>query len=108
MVFSARHGLYGIAKSAGAAEAVKPAPYSEPASAYGTIARAEAAYFQMLHDQGGINGRKIEFLSLDDGYSPAKTVQQTRKLVEQDDVLAMFSSVGAAPPGDAEIGPYWK
>jgi len=73
------------------------APYSGPASAYGTIARAEAAYFQMLNDQGGINGRKIEFLTLDDGYSPAKTVEQTRKLVEQDDVLAMFSSVGTAP-----------
>jgi branched-chain amino acid transport system substrate-binding protein len=73
------------------------APYSGPASAYGTIARAEAAYFQMLNDQGGIQGRKIEFLTLDDGYSPAKTVEQTRKLVEQDDVLAMFSSVGTAP-----------
>jgi branched-chain amino acid transport system substrate-binding protein len=73
------------------------APYSGPASAYGTIARAEAAYFQMLNDQGGINGRKIEFLSLDDGYSPPKTVEQTRRLVEQDEVLALFSSVGTAP-----------
>jgi branched-chain amino acid transport system substrate-binding protein len=73
------------------------APYSGPASAYGTIARAEAAYFQMLNDQGGINGRRVEFLTLDDAYSPAKTVEQTRKLVEQDEVLAMFSSVGTAP-----------
>ena len=73
------------------------APYSGPASAYGTIARAEAAYFQKLNDEGGINGRKIEFLTLDDAYSPAKTVEQTRKLVEQDEVLAMFSSVGTAP-----------
>ena len=73
------------------------APYSGPASAYGTIARAEAAYFNMLNEQGGINGRKIEFLTLDDAYSPAKTVEQTRKLVEQEDVLAMFSSVGTAP-----------
>ena len=73
------------------------APYSGPASAYGTIARAEAAYFQMLNDEGGINRRKIDFLTLDDAYSPAKTVEQTRKLVEQDDVLAMFSSVGTAP-----------
>ena len=73
------------------------APYSGPASAYGTIARAEAAYFQMLNDQGGINGRKIDFLTLDDAYTPSKTVEQTRKLVEQDDVLAMFSSVGTAP-----------
>lgn len=73
------------------------APYSGPASAYSTIARAEAAYFQMLNDQGGINGRKIEFDSLDDAYSPSKTVEQTRKLVEQDEVLALFSSVGTAP-----------
>ena len=73
------------------------APYSGPASAYGTIARAEEAYFQMLNDQGGINGRKIEFESLDDAYSPSKTVEQTRKLVEQDEVLAIFSAVGTAP-----------
>lgn len=73
------------------------APYSGPASAYGTIARAESAYFQMLNDRGGINGRKIEFTTLDDGYAPAKTVEQTRRLVEQDDVLAVFSSVGTAP-----------
>jgi branched-chain amino acid transport system substrate-binding protein len=73
------------------------APYSGPASAYGTIARAEAAYFRMLNDQGGINGRQIDFLTLDDAYSPAKTVEQTRKLVEQDEVLAMFSAVGTAP-----------
>jgi branched-chain amino acid transport system substrate-binding protein len=73
------------------------APYSGPASAYGTIARAEAAYFQKLNDEGGINGRRIEFLTLDDAYSPAKTVEQTRKLVEQDEVVAVFSSVGTAP-----------
>jgi branched-chain amino acid transport system substrate-binding protein len=73
------------------------APYSGPASAYGTVARAEAAYFEMLNNQGGINGRKIEFESLDDAYSPSKTVEQTRKLVEQDDVLAIFSAVGTAP-----------
>jgi branched-chain amino acid transport system substrate-binding protein len=86
--------------NAGAAETIKlgnTAPYSGPASAYGTIARAEGAYFQMLNDQGGIHGRKIEFLTLDDAYSPAKTVEQTRKLVEQDEVLAMFSSVGTGP-----------
>ncbi|KAA0073182.1 ABC transporter substrate-binding protein [Tardiphaga sp. P9-11] len=73
------------------------APYSGPASAYGTIARAEAAYFQMLNDKGGINGRKIDFLTLDDGYAPAKSVEQTRRLVEQDEVVALFSSVGTAP-----------
>jgi branched-chain amino acid transport system substrate-binding protein len=73
------------------------AAYSGPASAYGTLAHASGAYFQMLNDNGGINGRKIEFISLDDGYAPAKTVEQTRRLVEQDDVLAMFSSVGTGP-----------
>jgi branched-chain amino acid transport system substrate-binding protein len=86
---------------AGAAETTiklgNTAPYSGPASAYGTVARAEQAYFEMLNNQGGINGRKIEFLTLDDGYSPSKTVEQTRKLVEQDEVLALFSSVGTAP-----------
>ena len=89
-----------ISSSIAADSAIKignTAPYSGPASAYGTIARAEAAYFQMLNDQGGINGRKIEFESLDDGYSPSKTVEQTRKLVEQDEVLAIFSAVGTAP-----------
>jgi len=73
------------------------APYSGPASAYGTIARAESAYFQMLNDQGGINGRRIEFLTLDDGYSPAKTVEQTRKLVEDDGVFADVGTVGTTP-----------
>jgi branched-chain amino acid transport system substrate-binding protein len=73
------------------------APFSGPASAYGTIARAEAAYFQMVNDQGGVNGRKIDFQSLDDAYSPSKTVEQTRKLVEQDEVVALFSSVGTSP-----------
>ncbi len=73
------------------------APYSGPASAYGTIPQAEAAYFQMLNDRGGINGRKIDFVSLDDAYAPAKSVEQTRRLVEQDEVLAMFSSIGTGP-----------
>src|SRR5690242_18127700 len=72
-------------------------PYSGPASAYGTIGKAETAYFDMLNQQGGINGRKIRLLSLDDGYSPPKTVEQTRRLVEQEDVLAIFSPLGTAP-----------
>ena len=62
-------------------------PYSGPASAYGTIGRAEAAYFDMINEQGGINGRKINFISLDDGYSPPRTVEQMRKLVEEEQVL---------------------
>jgi branched-chain amino acid transport system substrate-binding protein len=61
-------------------------PYSGPASAFGVIGRAEAAYFNMIYDRGGINGRKINFISLDDGYSPPKTVEQVRRLVEQEHV----------------------
>ncbi len=71
-------------------------PYSGAASAYGTIGRAEAAYFRMLNGQGGINGRKIRFLSVDDGYSPPKTLEETRRLIESDDVLLMFSAFGTA------------
>src|SRR4051812_43899640 len=69
-------------------------PYSGPASAYGTIGRAEAAYFQMINEQGGINGRKLVLLSLDDGYSPPETVEQVRRLVEQDQVLMIYQSLG--------------
>jgi branched-chain amino acid transport system substrate-binding protein len=71
-------------------------PYSGPASAYGTIGRAEAAYIRMINDRGGINGRKIKLISLDDSYSPPKTVEQTRKLVEQDGVAFIFGSLGTA------------
>lgn len=69
-------------------------PYSGPASSYGVIGRVEAAYIDMINAKGGVNGRKINFISLDDGYSPPKTVEQTRKLVEQDEVIAVFGSVG--------------
>ena len=72
-------------------------PYSGPASAYSAIGRAEAAYFRMVNERGGVAGRKIDLVSLDDSYSPPKTVEQVRKLVEQDDVLAMFSILGTAP-----------
>ncbi len=72
-------------------------PYSGPASAYGTIGKAEAAYFKMINDQGGINGRKINFITYDDGYSPPKTVEMVRKLVEQDEVLALFNTLGTPP-----------
>ena len=68
--------------------------YSGPASSYGTIGKAESAYFRMLNDQGGVNGRKINFISYDDAYSPPKTVEQTRRLVEQDGVLLMLNSLG--------------
>ena len=69
-------------------------PYSGPASAYGAIGRALAAYFAKINDDGGINGRKINFISLDDGYSPPRTVEQIRKLVEQEQVLLIFQSLG--------------
>src|SRR5207245_10040891 len=69
-------------------------PYSGPASAYGTIGKSIAAYFRMLNDQGGINGRKINFVSYDDSYSPPKTVEMARKLVEQDQVLLLFQTLG--------------
>jgi len=69
-------------------------PYSGPVSAYGAIGRAQLAYFRMINDQGGINGRKINLISLDDGYSPPKTVEQIRRLVEQDQVAFIFQSLG--------------
>ena len=72
-------------------------PYSGPASAYGTIGKTEAAYFAKINAEGGINGRKINFVSYDDGYSPPKTVEQARKLVESDQVLAIFNPLGTPP-----------
>ncbi len=69
-------------------------PYSGPASAYGAVGLLTAAYYEMINARGGVNGRKIRFISLDDAYNPAKTVEQTRKLVEQDDVFAMIGQVG--------------
>lgn len=69
-------------------------PYSGPASAYGTIGRASAAYFKMINEQGGVNGRKINFISLDDGYSPPRTVEQIRRLVEQEQVLFLAGTLG--------------
>ena len=70
------------------------ASYSGPASAYGIIAKTEAAFFRMINDQGGVGGRKINYISLDDGYSPPRTVDQTRRLVEQDQVAFMFATIG--------------
>ena len=69
-------------------------PYSGPASAYGAIGRAIGAYFDKINDEGGINGRTIEFITLDDGYSPPRTVEQVRKLVEQEQVLLVFQPLG--------------
>ncbi|HTP74083.1 MAG TPA: ABC transporter substrate-binding protein [Burkholderiaceae bacterium] len=79
-------------------------PYSGPASAYGTIGKAIAAYFDKINAEGGINGRKIKFISLDDGYNPAKTVEQVRKLVEEDEVLFVFNPLGT--PSNTAIHKY--
>src|SRR3954464_11802921 len=72
-------------------------PYSGPASAYGVIGKTEEAYFRKINAEGGINGRKITFISYDDNYSPPKTVEQARKLVESDEVLMVFNSLGTPP-----------
>ncbi len=72
-------------------------PYSGPASAYGTIGRSIAAYFKKVNDEGGVNGRQINMISYDDGYSPPKTVEMARKLVEQDKVLLIFQPLGTPP-----------
>ncbi|MGH6990078.1 MAG: ABC transporter substrate-binding protein, partial [Stellaceae bacterium] len=72
-------------------------PYSGPASAYGTIGKVESAYFKMVNEEGGIHGRKIDLISLDDGYNPARTVQQVRKLVEEDHVAFLFQTLGTPP-----------
>ena len=79
-------------------------PYSGPASSYGTFGRAVDAYFRKVNDDGGINGRKIKFISYDDGYSPPKTVEQARRLVEQDEVLLLFWTVGT--PTNSAIWEY--
>jgi branched-chain amino acid transport system substrate-binding protein len=98
-----------LATSAGSARADTPGvtdteikigqtmPYSGPASAYGVIGRAGTAYFKMINEQGGINGRKINLISLDDAYSPPKTVEQVRRLVEQEQVAFLFNTLGTAP-----------
>ena len=79
-------------------------PYSGPASAYGAVGKAQAGYFKMINDKGGINGRKITFISYDDAYSPPKAVEQTRKLIESDEVLLMFSALGT--PSNTAIHKY--
>jgi branched-chain amino acid transport system substrate-binding protein len=79
-------------------------PYSGPASAYGVIGRTEAAYFKMINEQGGVNGRKINLISLDDAYSPPKTVEQVRRLVEQEQVAFLFQTLGT--PSNTAIRQY--
>jgi branched-chain amino acid transport system substrate-binding protein len=78
--------------------------YSGPASSFATIGRTQAAYYRMINDAGGVNGRNIDFISLDDGYSPPKTVEQTRRLVEQEQVFGIFGSLGT--PTNASVQRY--
>jgi branched-chain amino acid transport system substrate-binding protein len=80
------------------------APFSGPASAYATISKTQAAYFKMINDQGGINGRKINLIQYDDAYSPPKAVEQVRKLVESDEVLLTFQIIGT--PSNAAVQKY--
>ena len=95
---------YGPGASATEIKLGQTMPYSGPASAYGTIGKVELAYFKMINDQGGVNGRKINLISLDDGYSPPKAVEQVRKLIEQDEVLALFQNLGT--PSNSAIQKY--
>src|SRR6476469_9817668 len=79
-------------------------PYSGPASSYGVSGKTEAAFFKMINDRGGINGRKINFISYDDAYSPPKAIEHARKLVESDEIAFMFSQLGT--PGNTATSKY--
>jgi branched-chain amino acid transport system substrate-binding protein len=90
-------GQYGPGASDTEIKIGNTMPYSGPASGYGAIGRSLTAYFAMINEQGGINGRKVSFISRDDSYSPPKTVEQVRKLVEDDQVLFLFQTLGTPP-----------
>jgi branched-chain amino acid transport system substrate-binding protein len=94
---AAAAGQYGPGASDTEIKIGNTMPYSGPASGYSAIGKSQAAYFAMINDQGGINGRKINFISRDDSYSPPKTVEQVRKLVEEDQVLLLFQTLGTPP-----------
>ena len=100
----AQAAKYGPGASATEIKLGQTMPYSGPASAYGTIGKLHQAYFKMINEAGGINGRKINLISLDDGYSPPKAVEQVRRLVEQDEVLALFQTLGT--PSNSAIHKY--
>jgi branched-chain amino acid transport system substrate-binding protein len=110
-------GLLAVAGSAGAAEKKygpgvtdteikigQTVPFSGPASSFAIVARIEAAYLQMINSKGGVNGRKIELIQLDDAYSPPRAVEQTRKLVDSDEVLAIAGTVGT--PSNLAVAKY--
>ena len=101
---AAAAGQYGPGASDSAIRIGNTNPYSGPASAYGAIGRALGAYFDKVNDEGGINGRMIELITLDDGYSPPRTVEQVRKLVEQEQVLLIFQPLGT--PTNSAIHQY--
>jgi branched-chain amino acid transport system substrate-binding protein len=98
--------IFVVALSVAAASVAKAAddelilgqtmPYSGPASALSSVGKVQTRYFQMANEQGGINGHRIKLISLDDGYSPPKAVEQTRRLIESDEVVAIFGSMGTA------------
>jgi branched-chain amino acid transport system substrate-binding protein len=90
-------GQYGPGASDTEIKIGNTMPYSGPASSYGILGKVDAAYFAMLNEQGGINGRKVTFISRDDSYSPPKTVELVRQLVEQDQVLLLFHTLGTPP-----------
>jgi branched-chain amino acid transport system substrate-binding protein len=96
-------GQYGPGASDTEIKIGNTMPYSGPASAYGVIGKSDTAYFNMINEQGGVNGRKINFISRDDGYSPPKTVELVRKLVKEDQVLFTFNILGT-PPNTAVQG----
>src|SRR6476659_3591908 len=85
---------YGPGVSATEIKIGQTMPYSGPLSSYSSIARAQAAYFDKINAEGGVNGRRIKLISLDDGFNPARTVEQTRKLIDEEQVLALFGSLG--------------
>jgi branched-chain amino acid transport system substrate-binding protein len=97
-------GQYGPGASDTEIKIGNTMPYSGPASSYGVIGKSEAAYFAMINEQGGVNGRKINFISRDDAYNPPKTVEQVRKLVEEDKVLLLFQPLGT--PSNTAIQGY--
>jgi branched-chain amino acid transport system substrate-binding protein len=90
-------GQYGPGASDTEIKIGNTMPYSGPASSYGVLGKVDAAYFAMINEQGGINGRKINFISRDDSYSPPKTVELVRQMVEQDQVLLMYNTLGTPP-----------
>jgi branched-chain amino acid transport system substrate-binding protein len=98
-------GQYGPGASDAEIKLGNTMPYSGPASAYGAIGKAEVAYFNMINEQGGINGRRINFITRDDSYSPPKTVELVRKMVEEDQVLALFNTLGTPPNTGSRLMP---